>query len=40
MNRMHLRETGGIFLAKLTTPFPILWEERRRDFGFTKLSVG
>ena len=30
---MDGEEPSGLSLAKLTKPFPVLWEEQRREFG-------
>jgi hypothetical protein len=32
---MNGEEPSGLSLAKLTKPFPVLWEDQRREFGFT-----
>ncbi len=31
---MDGNEPSGLSLAKITKPFPVLWEEQRRQFGF------
>ena len=37
---MNGEEPNGFSLAKLTKPFPILWEEQRREFGFEDILLG
>jgi len=31
---MDGNEPSGLSLARLTKPFPVLWEEQRRELGF------
>jgi len=33
---MNGEEPSGLSLAKLTKPFPVEWQEQRREFGFIK----
>ena len=33
---MDGREPSGLSLARLTKPFPVLWEEQRREFCFAQ----